>query len=278
MSFWIGWPTILRGIMLWQKSILSGTKKIIKVILGLPHGGTGPILLTWTLVSPGLREYMTEALKYWVKEADIDGYRCDVAGFVPVDFWNNVRQELDAIKPVFMLAEWESRDLHAHAFDMTYAWSWNETVHKICKGQADVNGLFIYYSWNESAFPKNSLRMTFVSNHDKNAWEGTMWEQFGDGLNAAIVLSVVGEGMPLIYNGQEAGNEKRLEFFEKDPIVWKEHPIGKLYKDLFALMKGNTALWHAKWGATMVKVPNSSETEILSFVRQNEKDKVFAVF
>ncbi len=228
--------------------------------------------------NPAVREYMTEALKYWVKEANIDGYRCDVAGFVPVDFWNNVRKELDAIKPVFMLAEWESRDLHAEAFDMTYAWSWNETVHKICKGQADVNGLYIYYSWNESAFPDNSYRMTFVSNHDKNAWEGTMWEQFGEGLGAAIVLSVVGEGMPLIYNGQEAGNTKRLQFFEKDPIEWKKHYIGDLYKSLFALMKENTALWHGQLGATMIKVPNSSESEIFSFVRQNEKDKVFAVF
>ena len=64
---------------------------------------------------------MTEAMKYWVTEVDMDGYRCDAAGFVPADFWNNVRAELDAIKPVFMLAEWESRDLHARAFDMTYA-------------------------------------------------------------------------------------------------------------------------------------------------------------
>uniref|UniRef100_UPI00404B6AAA alpha-amylase family glycosyl hydrolase n=1 Tax=Flavobacterium sp. TaxID=239 RepID=UPI00404B6AAA len=226
---------------------------------------------------PELRKYMTDALKYWVQEADIDGYRCDVAGFVPVDFWNNVRAELDAIKPVFMLAEWEYRDLHAQAFDMTYAWSWNETMHKICTGKADVNGLYIYYSWNECAFPANSMRMTFVSNHDKNAWEGTMWEQFGDGLESAIVLSVVGEGMPLIYNGQEAGNKKRLEFFEKDAIKWQEHPIGDLYKKLFALMKNNTALWHAKWGTTMVKVPNNAETQIFSFVRQNENDKVFSV-
>ncbi|MFD0862590.1 alpha-amylase family glycosyl hydrolase [Sungkyunkwania multivorans] len=226
----------------------------------------------------GVRQYMTAALKYWVKEADIDGYRCDVAGFVPVDFWTHVRKELDAIKPVFMLAEWESRDLHAEAFDMTYAWSWNETVHNICMGRANVNGLYIYYSWNESAFPKNAMRMTFVSNHDKNAWEGTMWEQFGDGLNAAIVLSVVGEGLPLIYNGQEAGNTRRLAFFEKDPIVWQKHYIGDLYKELFALLKENTALWHAKWGATMIKVPNSSENDILSFVRENEKDKVFAIF
>ena len=225
-----------------------------------------------------LREYMTKAMKYWLTEADIDGYRCDVAGFVPVDFWNNVRKELDAVKPVFMLAEWESRDLHAEAFDMTYAWSWNETMHKICTGKADVSGLFIYYSWNESAWPDNSFRMTFVSNHDKNSWEGTMWEQFGDGLEAAIVLSVVGEGMPLIYNGQEAGNAKRLEFFERDPIVWKAHPIGDLYKKLFGLLKSNTALWHAQWGATMVKVPNSNEKNVLSFVRENEHDKVFAVF
>ena len=227
---------------------------------------------------PGLRQYMTEALKYWVREADIDGYRCDVAGFVPVDFWNNARRELDAIKPVFMLAEWESRDLHAEAFDMTYAWSWNETMHKLCTGKASVESLFVYYSWNESAYPFNSIRMTFVSNHDKNAWEGTMWEQFGEGLEAAIVLSVVGDGMPLVYSGQEAGNERRLAFFEKDLIEWKEHPIGELYRKLFALMKANTALWHGKWGATMVKVPNQSEKEVLSFVRQNERDKVFAVF
>ncbi len=227
---------------------------------------------------PEVRQYMTEAMCYWVREADIDGYRCDVAGFVPTDFWNNVRKELDAIKPVFMLAEWEARDLHYEAFDMTYAWSWNEIVHKIAMGIADVSALFIYYSWNEKAFPRDIMRMTFTSNHDKNAWEGTMYEQFGDALSAAIVLSVVGEGMPLIYNGQEAGNAKRLEFFERDPIQWQEHPIGELYKKLFALKKANSALWNAAWGARMIPVVNDVETKVLSFVRQNDNDKVFGVF
>lgn len=227
---------------------------------------------------PGLRQYMTEAMTYWVRETDIDGYRCDVAGFVPVDFWENVRQELDAIKPVFLLAEWEARDLHARAFDMTYAWSWNEAVHRICTGRADVNSLFVYYSWNESAFPEDSMRMTFVSNHDHNAWDGTMWERFGDGLEAAIALSVVGEGMPLLYNGQEAGNTKRLAFFERDPIDWQDHPIGELYCRLFALQRDNTALWHARWGARMIRVPNSQPDRVFSFVRRNDRDKVFAVF
>jgi len=227
---------------------------------------------------PDLRRYMTEAMKYWVVEADVDGFRCDVAGFVPVAFWENVRRELDAIKPVFLLAEWESRDLHARAFDATYAWSWYDAVHRIAIGDADVNALYLYYSWNESAWPPNSLRMTFVSNHDKNAWEGTQFEQFGDALEAAIVLSVVGDGIPLLYSGQEAGNPKRLAFFQRDPIDWREHPIGELYRDLFALKHANSALWNAKWGALMVKVPNDAEAEVLSFVRRNEEDAVFAAF
>lgn len=226
---------------------------------------------------PGLRQYMVEAMRYWVRETDIDGYRCDVAGFVPVDFWEEARRELDAIKPVFMLAEWESRDLHARAFDMTYAWSWNEAVHRICAGLADVSSLFVYYSWNESAFPPDGMRMTFVSNHDHNAWEGTMWERFGEGLEAAIVLSVVGEGMPLVYNGQEAGNRKRLAFFERDPIAWRDHPIGELYRRLIALQRENTALWHAHWGATMIRVPNDAEKKVLSFVRRNAHHKVFVL-
>jgi len=228
--------------------------------------------------SPGLRKYMTDAMKYWVREADIDGYRCDVAGFVPVDFWNNLRRELDAIKPVFMLGEWESRDLHAEAFDMTYAWSWYEAMHNIAKGKADVGALYNYYAWNEGFYPPDCYRMNFVSNHDKNSWDGTEFEQFGDALPAAIVLSVVGDGMPLIYNGQEAGNTKRLQFFEKDPIVWREHPNAELYRKLFALKKANTTLWNGHWGALMVDVPNSDHSRVLSFVRQNDRDKVFAVF
>jgi 1,4-alpha-glucan branching enzyme len=236
-----------------------------------------PDIIEFDYRHDALREYMTKAMKYWVSELDIDGFRCDLAGFVPTDFWNNIRKELDAMKPVFMLAEWESRDLHAEAFDLTYAWSWNEAVHRIAMRQTDLTILFIFYSWNEKSFPADSMRMMFVSNHDKNAWEGTKFEQFGDGLETAMVLSVVGEGMPLIYNGQEAGNCKRLEFSERDPIEWQEHRNGEIYKKLFALKKAHTALWNGRWGARMIHVPNSAPAEVVSFVRQNERDKVFAV-
>ena len=226
---------------------------------------------------PELRAYMTDALTYWVREADIDGYRCDVAGFVPNDFWENARREMEAIKPVFLLAEWEARDLHHRAFDMSYAWSWNDTLHHIAMGKADVEALYVYYAWNAKAYPRDAMRMMFTSNHDKNTWEGTDREMFGEMLEAAIVLSVIGEGMPLLYNGQEAGNEKRLEFFEKDPIVWREHTIGDFYRNLFSLKKAHSCLWNGGWGARMVNVRNTAYKQVLSFVRQDEDSRIFCL-
>ena len=227
---------------------------------------------------PDLRAYMKAAMRHWVEEAGVDGFRADVAGFVPTEFWEEVRRDLESVKPVFLLAEWESRDLHAEAFDATYAWSWNEAVHRIAWGQANVGALHRYYSCREKAYPPHAMRMTFVSNHDKNAWDGTQFEQFGEALSNAIALSVVGDGIPLLYNGQEAGNPRRLAFFERDPIRWGEHPVGDLYRELFRLKHETTALWNGEWGATMVRVPNSAEGEVLSFVRRNERDGVFAVF
>lgn len=224
---------------------------------------------------PELRRYMTEAMKYWVREAGADGFRCDVAGYVPLDFWENARAELDAIKPVFMLAEFEERDVHARAFDATYAWNWSNAVQSIAQGRGDVSALFGYYSGNESAWPSEAYRMTYVSNHDFNAWHGTDRELYGDALAAVAVLSVVGEGMPLIYNGQEAGNDRRLAFFEKDPIDWRPHPMGDLYKKLFELKHSTRALWNGADGARMIPVVNSAPSKVLSFVRFGERDGVF---
>lgn len=231
---------------------------------------------------PELRDWMADSMAYWVREADIDGFRCDVAGFVPTDFWEQVRTELEQIKPVFMLAEWEARDLHVAAFDMTYGWSWNEALHNIAQGKADVNALRAYYAWNAKAYPRDIMRMMFVSNHDKNSWEGTEYEMFGDALEAAIVLSVVGEGMPLIYNGQEAGNDKRLEFFDRDPIVWRDHPMREFYTRLVQLKKEHPVLHNAAWGAPMVNVPNTDPDHVLTFTRERQDDggieRLFAAF
>lgn len=227
---------------------------------------------------PGLHGYMTEAMKYWVTEVGMDGFRCDVAGFVPLDFWNRVRVELDAIRPVFMLAEWDTRDLHARAFDATYAWSWHNAVHSIAMGKADVGALNAFHYRDENTWPRDAMRLLFISNHDKNSWEGTQFEAFGDALENAIVLSLISRGLPMIYNGQEAGNPKRLAFFDRDPIDWRGHSVGELYRSTIALRKSNSALWNGGWGAPMLQVFNSAPASVFSFVRANEKDRIFAVF
>lgn len=230
---------------------------------------------------PGLRQYMTEALTYWVREIGVDGYRADVAGFVPLDFWNTARAQLDAIKPVFMLAEWEMRDMHHAAFDATYAWTWKDAMQAIAAGRADTGALFGFYSWNESAYPREAMRMTYTSNHDQNAWEGTEYEKYGPAREAAIVLSVTGEGIPLIYNGQEVGNTRRLQFFEKDPIQWPaDHALdeqGRLYQRLFMLKRANRALQNGQWGGRMHQVVNSVPQKVFSFFREKDGDQVFVI-
>lgn len=222
----------------------------------------------------GIRRYMTEAMRWWVREADIDGFRCDVAGYVPLDFWENLRRELDAIRPVFMLAEFEQRDVHARAFDATYAWNWNNTLHNIAHGKADATALFGFYSENESAWPHDAYRMTYTENHDQNAWEGTAFERFGKALQPAIVLSMLGEGIPLIHNGQEAGNDKRLAFFEKDAIAWRAHPLDAFFRKLIALKHRLSALRNGDQGARMVPVVNSDPKAVFSFVRADADDGV----
>ena len=226
---------------------------------------------------PGIREYMTKAMRYWVEEVGIDGYRCDVAGFIPVDFWNNVRAELAAIKPVFMLAEWESRDLHARAFDMTYAWSLWDILHNICTKGGSPLQLERYMSHDVNSFPYDAYRMTFTDNHDKNSWEGNMYSNFGDGLEAAIVLCATVNGMPLVYSGQEAGLNRSLAFFEKDLIDWSKLPMEEMYSQLFDLKHRNRALWNGRYGGEMIRIVTDQPKEVVAFSREQGNDRVITL-
>jgi 1,4-alpha-glucan branching enzyme len=218
---------------------------------------------------------MAESMAFWVREADIDGFRADVAGYVPPDFWTDVRRDLDAIKPVWMLGEFNHRDLHLTSFDSSYGWAWAEALSKIAKGEADTGALYGFYSENESAWPTGAQRMIFTSNHDENAWSGTEFERFGKALPNAFALLFTSEGIPLVYNGQEAGNDKRLKFFERDPIAWKTHPNGALIADWIRFRDAHPALDNAPWGARMVHVKNSQSQKVFSFVRAKSGDAVF---
>lgn len=230
---------------------------------------------------PGVRKYVGEAMEYWVREAGIDGYRADVAGYVPLDFWETERARLEAIRPVFMLAEWKSSELTRRAFDGVYSWDWHVLIKSIAKGQADATALYGYYAENESAWPREAMRLTYIENHDSNAWEGTTSENFGPALPAFVALSFTGEGLPMIHNGQEACNERRLAFFEKDPIDWsgaKDCAMGDLLRDLIVFRKANPVLANGQWGARMTKVENDKPQQLFAWVRQDGSNKVVGLF
>ncbi|MFN3862778.1 MAG: alpha-amylase family glycosyl hydrolase [Erythrobacter sp.] len=250
-----------------------------------PEGAlTSPAGTDWSDVAdfdysqPGLRRYMTESLVYWVREFGIDGFRCDVAGYVPTDFWDTARAELDKLKPVFLLAEWEQRDLHARAFDATYGWGWKEAMQHLVKSGEGAGPIRGYYAGQLETWPHAAMRMVYTENHDQNSWDGVAAQIYGEAYEAAIALSFVGSGLPLIYNGQEADNDRQLAFFERDPIVWKDGRHAALFARLSALKTEARALHNGRFGAAMVEVPTSETADVYAFTRGPKGARVFAVF
>ncbi|MHA7900141.1 MAG: alpha-amylase family glycosyl hydrolase [Henriciella sp.] len=227
-----------------------------------------------------LRAYKTAALKYWVEEFGVDGYRCDVAGYVPLDFWETARAELDEIKPVFMLAEWQQRDLHRKAFNASYGWAWKEAAQRIAQGHSDAGDLRGFLGDQISTWPLDAYRMLYTENHDQNAWDGSTGEIYGDAYHAMLTLSFVTEGIPLIHNGQEVGNQNQLEFFERDPIDWGDfsHPDGDLIKQLIAIKKANPALHNGAAGGRIIPVSTDNPSQILSFAREKDGNQVLVFF
>ncbi|MCZ7609434.1 MAG: alpha-amylase family glycosyl hydrolase [Ignavibacterium sp.] len=219
---------------------------------------------------------MISALKYWVSEFDIDGYRCDVAGMVPIEFWNEVRTELEKIKPVFMLAEWDTPEMHKLAFDMTYDWDLHKIFNGIYAKEKNSTDIIEHILNDKKKYPDYAYRMQFTSNHDENSWNGTEFERLGDAAEVFAVLTYVIPGMPLIYNGQEIGFNKRLEFFEKDSIIWKENKFEKLYKNLNELKEKNKALWDGIKRGSIDFINN--DNDILIIRRSKENKEVIGFF
>jgi glycosidase len=240
-----------------------------------PYDWTDVISLNYN--NKELWKGMADAMKYWVVEADIDGFRCDVAGMVETPFWDSVRLVLDSVKPVFMLAEAEQPDLHEIAFDANYSWELFHVTKAVAKGEKNVNDLWDRLHKDDSIFKPSTYRMRFTSNHDENSWNGTDLESFGDAHQSFSVLSWVMSGIPLIYSGQEAGLNKRLSFFEKDTINWSNLISVNFYKQLSDIKKQNKALWNGQFGGSMVKIENNASDKIFSFSRTKDDNTVIVI-
>ena len=170
-----------------------------------------------------MRMAMIDAMKYWVEEYDIDGYRADVAHSVPVDFWDLASEKLHEIKDVFMLAEdGGDQALFKTAFDTNYAWPLKDIFNRLGKNLADAGDFRRNLKSTATQYKDGKYQMVFIDNHDENTWHGTVFERLGDNFANMAVISFTVPGMPLIYGGNEIGLDRRLEFFEKDPIIWPE--------------------------------------------------------
>lgn len=241
-----------------------------------PYDWTDVIALNYE--NEEMQDSMITALKYWIEAADIDGYRCDVAGMVPVDFWEKARMELDALKPVFMLAEDEEQvALLNNAFDMNYAWGFHFLLDRIAKGEEKASAVYSHYEWDASTFPADKYRMNFVSNHDENSWKGYLEERMGDAARTMTVLSWTAPGFPLIYSGEEAGLDKRLRFFDKDTISWDNQSLMPFYAKLAELRTSYPAFWSGTHGGELEPIQTGNE-DIFAFKRAKQGNEVVAIF
>ena len=238
--------------------------------------------------NPALRRAMIDAMKYWVETCDIDGFRCDLAAWVEVDFWQEARPRVDAVKHLFWLGEFDELDNpeYGRVFDASYTWSWMHKTREYYQQElplATLDSLLLRYS----AIGDGSMRAWFTSNHDENTWNGTEYEKYGDMADALAVFSATWNGVPLLYSGQELPNHKRLAFFEKDPIGWNgNYAKADFYKTLLNLKSNHPALRGGDPAVTTfrLKTPEpvlgylrkNGEKEVLVFINLSKQDLSFA--
>lgn len=224
-----------------------------------------------------MRQEMINDMAYWVKEHDIDGFRVDVAHSVPNDFHKDAISQLRTIKPVIMLAESDkAENVNTAGFDMDYGWPFHHLINEIAKGEKKATAIDDYLEQDRAAM-KRGYHMHFITNHDENTWAGTEFDRFGDAHKVMAVLTFTFDGIPLIYSGQEAGNKKRLRFFEKDTLNWDNIVYADFYKKLLTLKRENQALWNGKAGGELIKIPTDNDENMYAYTRKKNDDQVVVV-
>jgi len=223
-----------------------------------------------------VHEAMADAMLYWVREFDVDGYRLDAPELVPLEFWKRTRRQLDEIKPVFLLAEGSDPRLH-EAFDMTYSAEMFHTMAAVAQGLIGASSLDSMISSEAKVFPQEAYRMRFLTTHDGNTWTGTLDSLLGPAHGALAVFTYTAPGMPLIYSGQESNIRQRLAFFDKDTIQWEDYGNEAFYRSLNNLKRNNEALWNGKFGGEYRKLDVSNSPEVFCFKRTTDSNTVITV-
>ena len=239
-----------------------------------PHNTDWTDVVQFDFSAPGLLDYQTEALLHWVQKFGIDGFRCDVAWGLPTPFWDELTRRVRAVKPdAFFLAEAELPQQQVRAFNTSYGFDLHHTMNSVAQGRKAVSALDDALAKFRAMFPAGGSLMVFTSSHDENTWAGTEFERLGMGYAPFAVLSFLLDGVPMIYNGQEVGLERRLEFFERDPIEWPQepHPTTQLYQVLTQLRRTHPAL-HT--GAAMRRLDTTDNATFYAVLREVDGKKI----
>ena len=227
--------------------------------------------------NPETRKAMVADMSYWLTTAKIDGFRCDVAGEVPTDFWKDATTQLKKVKPLFMLAEAEKPELLKNGFDMYYGWDEHHIMNGIAQGKKTVKDFDEYIKKMDTTLEKDDIIMNLTSDHDENSWNGTEYERLGDAVEVFAAMTYVIPGMPLIYNGQEYDFNRRLKFFTKDEITRVKGKMFPIYEKLSALKNSNLALNTGENPASYTRITTSADEQVLAFSREKKGKKIIFI-
>jgi glycosidase len=229
------------------------------------------------LYNDDTRRAMIDAMRFWIEDTDIDGFRADHAGHeIPLFFWEEATDELNKLKDLFWLAEWDEPRMHL-TFHASYDWKLMHLTEAVAKGEKNADNLHEHIYHDRARYGQKAFRLNMITNHDENAWAGTINERYGKGADAMAVFSFTAYGTPMIYSGQEAGLDKRLRFFEKDTISWEDkNNKFPFYQKLNDLKANNAALWNGEYGAMPEKLEDGNQ-EVFSFIRSKENNTVIGI-
>ncbi|MCX6317802.1 MAG: alpha-amylase family glycosyl hydrolase [Bacteroidetes bacterium] len=230
--------------------------------------------------NPALRRAMIDAMLFWVKECDIDGFRCDLAFWVELNFWKEARKEIDALKPLFWLGEYDELEKpeYGEAFDASYSWTWMHRTEDFYKKHQPLDSLYeILKRYDDLG--DSTMRAWFTTNHDENSWNGTEFEKYGDMSRALAVFSFTWNGIPLLYSGQEKGNTKRILFFDKDTILPGENAamLTGFYKRLLQLKHAHPALKAGDPSVQTFRIKTSAPGNVMAYLRRAGNREVLVV-
>ncbi len=226
-----------------------------------------------------LRKAMKDAMKFWVTECDIDGFRCDLAFWVELDFWKEARTELDAVKPLFWLGEFDELEKpeYGEAFDASYTWTWMHKTEDYYKKHEPIDTLLTVLKKYDD-LGDSTMRAWFTTNHDENSWNGTEYEKYDNMVKALAVFSATWNGVPLLYSGQELPNKKRIKFFDRDPIAWTgTNELSDFYKTLLHLKTNNPALRSGDPAVQTFRIKTSDPKNVFAYLRKNGSREVLVV-